>query len=279
MKHPKHIACACLALALLLCTCVSAFADAPTLADEGWNVANDNFLGWTLDNGVITGDFNIGWENAEPISLWQDMITDSDNFSVSLNMTASNATSPFIAVMGVRVEADGNGGDGNQVYLKTNNTEGFEGNNVTYDWLKAANCEVHVTIVRIDGGDLQIQLIGASNEAVSGETKTLTVPVTNESAELTIGVYRGCAKFAGLTVLEGEDVTAPTEPVPTEPTPTEPAPTEPKATEPKATEPKATEPAPTDKPAESSNDTLWIVLAAAVVVVAVVVIVVVKKKR
>lgn len=277
MKRTKAIFCTGLVLALLLCACVYAFADEPTLADEGWNVANDNYLGWTLTDGVITGDFNIGWENAEPISLWQDKITDFNNFSIELDLTAGNATSPFIAVMGVRIEADGNGGDGNQVYLKSNNTVDFEGNNVTYDWLKAAGCEVHVTITRIDGGDLQIQLLGASNEAVSGEIKTLSVPVTTESAELTIGVYRGCAKFAGLTVREGEDAT-----VPTEPAPTEPAPTEPSATEPAPTEPKATEPAPTapiEEPGNDSGNTLYIVLAAAAVVIAAVVIVVVKKKK
>ena len=233
-----------LALTMLLCLGVAAYADeaedtwAPI---EGWSVTNDNYLGWSQEGDEIIGDFNIGWENAEPMKLWQDMITDYNNFRVELDMIANNMTSPAIAVMGVRVEADGNGGDGQQIYLKTNNTEGFEGRNQTYDWLKAANAKVHIVIARKDGGDLNILIVGESNSAVQGEFKLLTIPVANETPTIEIMVYRGCAKFANLTVTEGEGIELPTEPTvevpidPPEETPTDPPeeiPTDPPAEEP-----------------------------------------------
>ena len=210
-----------LALTMLLCLGVAAYADeaedtwAPI---EGWSVTNDNYLGWSQEGDEIIGDFNIGWENAEPMKLWQDMITDYNNFRVELDMTANNMTSPAIAVMGVRIEADGNGGDGHQVYLKTNNTEGFEGRNQTYDWIKAANSKVHIVIARKDGGDLTVLIVGESNSAVQGEFKLLTIPVTNETPTVEIMAYRGCAKFANLTVTEGEGIELPTEPTVDTPT-------------------------------------------------------------
>lgn len=273
-----------LALMMVLSMAALVSADENDLAADGWSVTNDNFIGWTKEGDEIVGDFNIGWENAEPMRLWKDMVTDFNNFRLEMTLTANNMTSPAIAVMGVRIEADGNGGDGHQVYLKTNNTEGFEGRNQTYDWIKAANSKVNVIVARKDGGDLHILIVGESNENVIGEHKLITVPVTAETATVEIMAYRGCARFGAITLTEGADVELPTEPeavVPPTEAPTEPedAPTEPKAeaTEPEATEPKATEPA-DDTPAGGTSTGLIIAIVA-VVVVAVVAIVVIRKKK
>lgn len=277
-------------LALMMVFSVAAMvsADDHPLATDGWSVTNDNFLGWTKEGDEIVGDFNIGWENAEPMKLWKDMITDYNNFRLEIDLTANNMTSPAISVMGVRIETDGNGGDGHQVYLKTNNTEGFEGRNQTYDWIKAANSKAHIVIARKDGGDLHILIVGESNENVIGEHKLITVAVTNETPTVEIMAYRGCARFGNLTVTEGESVELPTEPTPpappaTEPQPTEPAPTQPKPTDPAApqeTEPKGTEPKPTE-PADSPDggSTGLIIAIVAVVVIAVVAVVIIKKKK
>lgn len=271
----KKLISVCLALVMLFSLVAVVLAEEGDLAADGWSVANDNFLGWTKEGDVITGDFNVGWENVEPISLWKDAITDFNNFSVEMDIVAGNMTSPFIRVMGVQIEPDGNGGDGNQVYLKTNNTAEFAGNNKTYDWLKAAGCKVHITITRMDGGDLTVQIVGASSDSVAGESKTLTVEATNPSAVLEIGVFRGSAQFGGVTVANGDEVVAPTEPEPTEPSeePTEPEET--KATEP--IQPEPTEPAKTDP--DGGNTVIWIVIAAVAVVAVVVVVVVVGKKK
>lgn len=271
-----------LALMMVVSLAAVVSADEGDLAADGWSVANDNFLGWTKEGDEIVGDFNIGWENAEPIMLWKDMITDFNNFCIELDLTANNMTSPAISVMGVRVEADGNGGDGHQVYLKTNNTEGFEGRNQTYDWIKAANSKVHVTIARKDGGDLHILIKGESNENIVGELKLITVPVTNETAKLEIAVYRGCARFGAITLLEGTDVELPTEPTP----PTEP-PTDPPADPTDAPADPTDAPAdPTDAPAdpteptEPDNGSTGLIIAiVAVIVIAVVVVVIIKKKK
>lgn len=271
-----------LALMMVVSLVAVVSADEGDLAADGWSVANDNFLGWTKEGDEIVGDFNIGWENAEPMKLWKDMITDFNNFCVELDLTANNMTSPAISVMGVRVEADGNGGDGHQVYLKTNNTEGFEGRNQTYDWIKAANSKVHVTIARKDGGDLHILIEGESNENVIGEYKLITVEVTNETPTVEIMAYRGCARFGAITLLEGADVELPTEPTP----PTEP-PTDPPADPTDAPADPTDAPAdPTDAPAdpteptEPDNGSTGLIIAiVAVIVIAVVVVVIIKKKK
>ena len=271
-----------LALMMVVSLAAVVSADEGDLAADGWSVANDNFLGWTKEGDEIVGYFNIGWENAEPIMLWKDMITDFNNFCIELDLTANNMTSPAISVMGVRVEADGNGGDGHQVYLKTNNTEGFEGRNQTYDWIKAANSKVHVTIARKDGGDLHILIKGESNENVIGEYKLITVEVTNETPTVEIMAYRGCARFGAITLLEGADVELPTEPTP----PTEP-PTDPPADPTDAPADPTDAPAdPTDAPAdpteptEPDNGSTGLIIAiVAVIVIAVVVVVIIKKKK
>lgn len=271
-----------LALMMVVSLAAVVSADEGDLAADGWSVANDNFLGWTKEGDEIVGDFNIGWENAEPMKLWKDMITDFNNFCVELDLTANNMTSPAISVMGVRVETDGNGGDGHQVYLKTNNTEGFEGRNQTYDWIKAANSKVHVTIARKDGGDLHILIEGESNENVIGEYKLITVEVTNETPTVEIMAYRGCARFGAITLLEGADVELPTEPTP----PTEP-PTDPPADPTDAPADPTDAPAdPTDAPAdpteptEPDNGSTGLIIAiVAVIVIAVVVVVIIKKKK
>lgn len=273
-----------LALMMVVSLAAVVSADEGDLAADGWSVANDNFLGWTKEGDEIVGDFNIGWENAEPMMLWKDMITDFNNFCVELDLTANNMTSPAISVMGVRVEADGNGGDGHQVYLKTNNTEGFEGRNQTYDWIKAANSKVHVTIARKDGGDLHILIKGESNENIVGELKLITVPVTNETAKLEIAVYRGCARFGNLTVTEGDAVELPTGsevPPPTE-TPTDPPadPTDAPADPTDAPADPTDAPADPTEPAEPDNGSTGLIIAiVAVIVVAVVVVVIIKKKK
>ena len=271
-----------LALMMVVSLAAVVSADEGDLAADGWSVANDNFLGWTKEGDEIVGDFNIGWQNAEPIMLWKDMITDFNNFCIELDLTANNMTSPAISVLGVRVEADGNGGDGHQVYLKTNNTEGFEGRNQTYDWIKAANSKVHVTIARKDGGDLHILIEGESNENVIGEYKLITVEVTNETPTVEIMAYRGCARFGAITLLEGADVELPTEPTP----PTEP-PTDPPADPTDAPADPTDAPAdPTDAPAdpteptEPDNGSTGLIIAiVAVIVIAVVVVVIIKKKK
>lgn len=264
-----------LVIGLIPCL-ASATEDA--VAADGWSVDNDNYLGWSMEDGVITGDFNTGWENHEPIRLWKDYITDIDNFTLELEMTASSMTSPYLAVMGVRIEADGNNGDGNQVFLKSNNTEAFDGNNVNYDWIKAANCKVHITVWRIDGGDLTIRITGESDANVSGETKTLTVAPGAELAAIEVGVFRGCAQFGNLKLADSvEEI--PEEPVvtvPTEPEVTQMQPTEPKGTAPQTTNP--SEPAEGEVPAPSYIGA-WIAIAAAVVIAVVGIVLVCKKRK
>jgi hypothetical protein len=56
-----------LALMMVVSLAAVVSADEGDLAADGWSVANDNFLGWTKEGDEIVGDFNIGWENAEPM--------------------------------------------------------------------------------------------------------------------------------------------------------------------------------------------------------------------
>lgn len=267
-----------LALMMIFSMAVFASAEETDLAADGWNVNNDNFLGWTKEGDEIVGDFNVGWENGDDMRLWKDMITDFNNFRLEIKLDANNMTSPAISIMGVRIEPDGNGGDGHQVYLKTNNTEGFEGRNETYDWFKAANGNVQLVIARKDGGDLHVLIVGESNDTVVGDTKLLTIQVTNETPTVAIMVYRGCASFSDMTLVEGTDVELPTESKPAEPTePADPDPTETEPAEPKPTQPEPTDPAGNNTP--NNNSVGLIIAIVAVVVAAVVAVIIIRKKK
>lgn len=186
----KRILCLCLALTLVFGLLpAAALAANGTPADLGWSTDGSDFTGWSVSDGVITGDYNAG---AYRILR---SLEDTNNFKISLDVTCDNTTSPFIALGGAILELDANSGNGNQVYPKINS--------VGSDWMNAEGCQVHVEINRVNGGYLTIALTGKGNS----DTKILTA-ACGDVTTVEIGMYRGgFVSVANFTVGKADEGT------------------------------------------------------------------------
>ena len=153
---------------------MSALAGNTTPADLGWSTAQNNFTGWTVENGVIRGEYNAV---ANP-RIWR-AVGDLNNFKLSMDITCDNTTSPYIQLCGVIIEMDGNCGNGNQVFLKINGSGS--------EWFNATGNQVHVEINRYNGGQLHITFTGKDNPT----PKVLTAPCGGGNENVEIGMYRG----------------------------------------------------------------------------------------
>lgn len=170
----KRIVGIILTLALAM-ACLPAAVFAATPEAEGWTAYQNDFSGWTLENGKITGTYGQG------SSSWLNKICldDVKNFVVEADITGGNTSSPYIKVLNNVIELNGNGGNGNQVYVKVAD-QGKE-------WLNAAGTKVHVKVVRSDGGEMMIKLTGEGNDS----PMICTAAVRSKDAGVEIGVYRG----------------------------------------------------------------------------------------
>ena len=161
--------------------------------DFGWDTDEPkDFSGWTAaDAANVTADYD---KTAGEHRIWKSLLTNQDDFTVSLDVTTSSATSAYVKVLGVTIELDGNGGDGNQNFIKVNGE--------SKDWLTSAGCTTNVKIVRENGGDLTITLTGKGN----AEPMVLTAAPTEKNENLEIGLYRGVAKYENISVTcKGEE--------------------------------------------------------------------------
>ncbi len=286
LKMKKLFAILLAALMLFSCA-VMISADAADPAADGWE-ADIDFEGWNYTTeGVFTVSyFDTNALNGDAAKIHKSLITDKNTFTIEVDVIAGGTyTSPYVKVLGVELELDGNNGDGNQVFLKLDHR--------MLDWYGCTGNELHVTIWRQDGGDLNFLI-----EGKDGSPVPLSYEVLDEDADtIELGLYRGDATFGGVTcengvapdASEGPDIggddtgddtgddlppiVEPTDPPETQPQPTE---TEPTESKPAPTEPKAD--APTNQPEKESDPTLWIILGAVAVVAVVVVIVVVKRR-
>lgn len=164
----------CVVLALLLALMpASVLAAGP--ADAGWEALEGNYSGWTMENGKITGVFNDMAGNW----LRKVCLEDVQNFVLEADITGSSSSSPYIKVLNNVIELNGDGGNGNQVYVKVAD----QGK----DWLNAEGTRVHVKILRVDGGDMLVKLTGAGNE----KSEIYTAAVRSKDATVEIGLYRG----------------------------------------------------------------------------------------
>lgn len=171
----KRLISVLLVVSLLGCLLVSTGNASGTLASEGWTSDGKNLTGWSMKGQTITGDFN----KMTNKRIWKDCLTDMRNFRIEMDIVGSNISSPYIQIMGVVLELDGNHGNGDQVFVK------LAGKMI--DWMAAKGTKVHVCIERSKGGDLKYTLTGA------GENKSLVytaTPVKGES-NVEIGLYRG----------------------------------------------------------------------------------------
>ena len=161
--------------------------------DFGWDTDEPkDFSGWTAtDAANVAANYD---KTAGEHRIWKSLLTNQDDFTVSLDVTTSSATSAYVKVLGVTIELDGNGGNGNQNFIKVNGE--------SKDWLTSAGCTANVKIVRENGGDLTITLTGKGN----AEPMVLTAAPTEKNENLEIGLYRGVAKYENISVTcKGEE--------------------------------------------------------------------------
>ena len=159
---------------------------AESLSAQGWYSDSGDLSGWTLDNGVITGDFQAMVNKR----IRRDCLTDMHSFVVEMDISGDNTSSPYIQIMGVILELDGNNGNGDQVFVKLAGE--------MLEWFDGDGTKVHVRIERVQDGNLKFTLTGSGRN----NTKTYTAVPTKADPGLEIGMYRG-----GKVVVSGLKVT------------------------------------------------------------------------
>ncbi len=178
----KRVISAVLALALLL-VCMPVFgASAAELA--GWKAYADDFSGWTVREDSISGAYD------EVVSsyLGRDCLTDVKNFVLEADIRGDAQSSPYLQVLNNVIELGGNGGNGNQIYVKV--ADDSKG------WMNAEGTKVHVKLMRLDGGELLIRLVGAGSDTPA----IYSAAVRSKDNTVKFGVYRGRITVENLTV-------------------------------------------------------------------------------
>lgn len=125
---------------------------ASELSDAGWMAYEYDYSGWTTANGRIYGEFSQMHSNW----LRKNCIEDVNNFVLEVDITSSNVSSPYLKVLNNVIDLNANGGTGSQVYIKVAD----QGNK----WMDAQGTRVHVKVMRLDGGEMQVKLTGAGND-------------------------------------------------------------------------------------------------------------------
>ncbi len=144
------------------------------LADLGWNTDNDNdFTGWEAvgDNG-ITGDRN----NTSSDRVWKNL-TNLKDFKITADVVVGENHRGWISTMGIMLELNAQGGNGNQAIVKHN---GDNGNWVDLGWQNCTGRELSITIERVDGGKLVYTIVGKDNAT----PVTFELDVAEEKADV-----------------------------------------------------------------------------------------------
>ena len=172
--------------------------DSP-LKEDGWSVEAEgdatfvegDYSGWETVDGKINS-IKGKWMDMENIVLSKKLLTDINNFSLQLVVDTDFFSSPCIQILGIRLELDGNHGDGNQVFVKKDSV----GAGGEESWFMCKDDIVYVNLSRKDGGKLQIVLWGEGNV----NSLELSYDVAEETDIVKLIVFRGEAKFMDITV-------------------------------------------------------------------------------
>ncbi len=159
------------------------------VGDYGWHTdevdGSENFIGWSSLDGVnIAADYATTVGNHR---IWKDLISDQKNFALRLRLTVDVDSSAYLKLLGQSLELDARGGNGDQVFVKLN------GNG--QDWLAAEGRVVDVLLMRRDGGEIVVSLVGDTIE-------TYRMTPSEESENLELGIYAGKAEFKSINVRE-----------------------------------------------------------------------------
>ncbi|MBE6974622.1 MAG: cadherin-like beta sandwich domain-containing protein [Ruminococcaceae bacterium] len=172
-----------LVLAVLL-TLLPATVLADGWEGSAWAARDENYAGWTLEDGKISGVFSEMYSNW----LRNVCIEDIQNFVLEVDITGSKESSPYIKILNNVIDLNGHGGTGNQVYVKVAD-QGQK-------WMDAQGTRVHVKVLRVNGGEMQVKLTGAGNDAA----QIYNAPVRSKDATVEIGLYRGVVTVENFSV-------------------------------------------------------------------------------
>ena len=152
----------------------------------GWDTDEPkDFSGWTAtDAANVAAVYDKTTGNHR---IWKGLLTNQKDFTAELDITTNNKSSAYVKVLGVTLELDSRGGDGNQSFVKLN------GRN--HDWVKGEACEMHVKLERKDGGNLTVIVTGKN-----GDKMELSAAPTEENENLELGLYAGTAKYESIAV-------------------------------------------------------------------------------
>ena len=185
MKKPL---CFCIVVALLigLLPAVAAVSS-PDPGNYGWYTAHSDFSGWdTREDGSVIA---VSYDGSGAHRIWKPVLSDPRNFTLNLTVKVT-AIRAYVEILGLRLELNPSGGNGNQVY-----TPDLGG------WFDAEGQEVAVNLHRENGGNLQIRYEGKGNPIPVLLSKT---PADGANTNLALGALdRGAsAEFSGITVEE-----------------------------------------------------------------------------
>ncbi|MBQ8586781.1 MAG: DUF2961 domain-containing protein, partial [Oscillospiraceae bacterium] len=164
--------------------------DAQDVSAFGWDTdeigGEKDFSGWTSIDGInITANYERTTGNHR---IWKNLISNQQDFSVSMTVLENAQSSVYVKVLGQTVELDGRNGDGNQLGVKLNGA--FK------EWVYAENCQAALFLTRKDGGDIVVSVLGENSQVLAGYTLT----PSEESVNVELGIYAGTASFRNVKV-------------------------------------------------------------------------------
>ena len=115
----KRLMASLLALAMLFALLPLGLAAAEgNPGDYGWQTDDGNFSGWSAtDADHFSGNYS---NMANYARMWREVLRGQNNFRISMDVTASNRTRVYMKLLGVKLELNGTGGTGNQLFVKLN---------------------------------------------------------------------------------------------------------------------------------------------------------------
>ena len=164
-----------------------------TPGDFGWKTDNGaTFAGWTAKSGT---EMRVDYAATDgEHRIWKNITEDDNNFVISLDYKADEASSGYVKIFGSRVEMDSRNGSGDELFIKINGGEG--------EWTPAAGAEAKVELTRKNGGSIAVKI----------NDYTATLPVLENNNNFELGAYAGKLTFAGITAGKPESGDDPVDP-------------------------------------------------------------------
>lgn len=171
-----------------------------TPGDFGWKTDNGaSFAGWTAASGTeMSVDFAA--TDGEH-RIWKNITEDDNNFVITLDYQAAEASSGYVKIFGSRVEMDSRNGNGDELFIKINDGEG--------EWTPAVGAAAKVELSRKNGGNITVKI----------NDYEATMPAKENNNNFELGVYEGKLSFANIKATKLDPGDDPVDPPSGEKTP------------------------------------------------------------